>query len=270
MAKHARKKKMQAPRRTLTLPVLPLRRLLTAAVAIAVIGGTYRLATLALDIPIRALVIDGPFQRVTPVRIQEAIGDHVEAGFVSVDLAATREALEALTWIDRATVRRVWPDRLHITIQEQVPAARWGERGLLNTRGELFVESARHVPAELPRLSGPSAQVDAVARRYLELRGPLIEAGLGLRAIRLDSRGAWQFVLGNGIEVRLGRRDTEARADRFIDVAATVVARHGDKIRFVDMRYSNGFSIGWKQNDFKQFAQAGMAGVTAAVPQRIQ
>jgi cell division protein FtsQ len=270
VAKHARKKKMRAPRRTLTLPLAPLRRALTLAVAIAAIAGTYRVATMALDVPIRALVIDGPFQRVTPVRVQEAISDHVEAGFVSVDLAATREALEALSWIDRAAVRRVWPDKLHITITEQVPAARWGERGLLNTRGELFVESARHVPAELPRLSGPAAQVDAVARRYLDLRGPLIEAGLGLRAIRLDPRGAWQFVLGNGIEVRLGRRDTEARADRFMDVAAAVVARHGDKIRYVDMRYSNGFSIGWQRNEFKQFAQTGMAGVAAAVPQRVR
>ena len=129
---------------------------------------------------------------------------------------------------------------------EQIPAATWGERGLLNTRGDLFVTDARHVPAELPRLAGPEGQSSDVARRYLDMRDRLIPSGLDLRAVTLDPRGAWLLTLANGIEVRLGRRDVDARADLFLDVAADIVASREAEIEFVDMRYSNGFTIGWK------------------------
>ena len=60
---------------------------------------------------------------------------------------------------------------------EQTAAARWGESGLLNTRGELFVRAAAHVPAELPRLSGPEGTESQVAQRYMSRAGP--HAGSG-------------------------------------------------------------------------------------------
>jgi len=62
----------------------------------------------------------------------------------------------------------------------------------------------------------------------------------------LDARGAWSMQLSNGVEIRLGRRDVEARAQLFIDVVANIVASREAEIEFVDMRYSNGFTIGWK------------------------
>ena len=129
---------------------------------------------------------------------------------------------------------------------EQIPAACWGERGLLNTRGELFVTAARHVPAELPRLSGPEGQYSIVASRYLEIRESLIPGGLDVRRVHVDPRGAWEMTLASGIEIRLGRRDVGDRIQLFLDVAAGIVARRAPEIEFVDMRYSNGFTIGWK------------------------
>ena len=81
----------------------------------------------------------------------------------------------------------------------------------LNTRGELFVTEARHVPPELPRLNGPEGSSAEVAARYLAVREQLIPIGLDVRTVRLDARGSWQMVLGNGIEVRLGRRDVAER-----------------------------------------------------------
>ena len=64
--------------------------------------------------------------------------------------------------------------------------------------------------------------------------------------LRLDPRGAWEMVLTNGVTVRLGRRDVDARMERFVRVAAEVIAGRAAEIDHVDMRYSNGFSIGWR------------------------
>ena len=116
---------------------------------------------------------------------------------------------------------------------EQVPAARWGANGLLNTRGELFVSDARHIPPELPQLSGPPGSEAEVARRYLAAQGQLVEAGMRLTAVRLDARGAWEFDLDNGVTVRLGRRQVDERFERFMTSASAqiVAARRRHRLR---------------------------------------
>lgn len=247
------------------LPRRAVRVLTTAAVVVTVVLGAGAITRAVFDVPVAGLTIDAPFQRVSALQLGEAARSALDGGFLTVNLDDIRDAIGALDWIDRVSVRRVWPDTLHIVATEQMPAARWGEGGLLNTRGELFVESSRHELPELPRLAGPANEVQTVAAQYLKLRGPLIEAGLGLRVVTLSERGAWTIVLGNGIEVRLGRQHTDDRVGRFLDVAAPVVARHEPRIRYVDMRYSNGFSIGWKQAEDRIDVHAEAAARAAAL-----
>ncbi len=243
--KQARRRKQK---RTLKIafPRVPVRHIVTPLAAALVVFATYEISASLLDREIGSLEISGPFQRVTALSIEESISDELDAGFLGANLAEMRRRIESLAWIDKAAVARRWPDRITISVTEQVPAASWGESGLLNVRGELFVRDARHVPAELPRLSGPENRAPEVARRYLELRERLIPMGLDLRSIELDPRGAWQVGLTNGVEIRLGRRDVDARADLFIDVVADVITSRAAEIDYVDMRYSNGFTIGWK------------------------
>ena len=157
-----------------------------------------------------------------------------------------QRAVEALPWVDRARIARRWPNSLRVTVTEQTAAARWGDSGLLNTRGELFVRAASHVPAELPHLSGPEGTESQVAQRYLSAQGRMLEAGMRIAALRLDERGAWEIDLDSGVTVRLGRRDVDERIERFIHTASQVIAHRLTEISYVDMRYSNGFAIGWR------------------------
>ena len=228
-----------------TMPKIRVGIIVAPIIAISVVVGTYFASASVLDRPISSIEISGPFQRVTALQIEEAINTDLDNGFVSADLAVIQQRIMALPWIDQATVARRWPSRLSITVSEQVPAATWGERGLLNTRGELFVAEARHVPAELPRLSGPENRSADVARRYLAVRERLIPLGLDLRRVHLDPRGAWEMTLANGVEVRLGRRDTDDRTNLFLEIVADIITSRAADIDYVDMRYSNGFTIGW-------------------------
>ncbi len=245
MARKQAKRRKQAPKRNWRKLTAPFVVAFRVAAALAVVGLTYELSARLLDQPIRAITIDGPFQRVSALQIEEAISPELGRGFLSASLGSIRDRVSALPWIDQASVARRWPATLAIHVTEQVPAANWGERGLLNTRGELFVEEARHVPAELPRLSGPDGESDKVAQTYLALRERLIPMGLDLRRVHMDPRGAWDITLSNGVDVRLGRRDVTERIDLFVDVVADLVSSREQEITFVDMRYSNGFTIGW-------------------------
>lgn len=229
------------------LPAINWRRWgISALTLIAILGALLTLGVF-LDRPIQRILISGRFQRVSPGDVQRAVKEQVRSsGLVSVDLDAVRSAVAALPWVDTASVQRAWPRGLAVTVVEQVAAARWGEYGLLNTRGELFASTATHIPPELARLSGPSGTQALVAARYLAAQGRLVEAGMHLTALRLDERGAWELDLANGITVRLGSRRVEERFERFMMTAIKLIAQRADDIAYVDMRYSNGFAIGWR------------------------
>ena len=267
MARKQAKRRKQKKARTFKLPKIRVARIVAPLVAAGIIVATYQLTIMMLDRDISSIEINGPFQRVTALQIEEAISGEIEKGFVGADLDRIRASIVNLQWIDQARVARRWPSRISIAVTEQVPAAIWGDRGLLNTRGELFVQEARHVPAELPRLSGPEGSSDEVARRYLAVREQLIPIGLDLRSVHLDARGSWLMMLGNGIEVRLGRRDVTERTELFLDVVSNIITGRAGDIDYVDMRYGNGFTIGWKggspeadaqQEDKKLLASRGM------------
>jgi cell division protein FtsQ len=234
--------------RRIELPKLEWPRAGRAVGALFALAALAALLALGLDQPVRSIVIDGPFQRVAAVEVEEAARASLRGGFISADLDKLRKSVEALAWVDRARVQRLWPDRVRVEIVEQQAAARWGEDGLLNTRGELFASGVRHVPPELPRLDGPPDTEWQVAQRYLAIQGRLVDQQLRVTALRLDARGAWELDLSNGVTVRLGRRQVDERLDRFVQIGAQVVAGRAADIRYVDMRYSNGFSIGWRKN----------------------
>ncbi len=229
------------------LPRIEARRLLIPAASLAALAAAAGAGLLALNQPVQTVDIAGRFQRVSPLDVERAIKSSVRgAGLVSVNLEAVSAAVERLPWVDTATIERSWPRGLTVHIVEQVPAARWGENGLINARGELFTGDARHIPLELPRLSGPDGSEPAVAQRYLAMQGRLVEAGMRLTALRLDARGAWEFDLDNGVSVRLGRKQVDERFATFIEVASKIVAQRAGDIAYVDMRYTNGFAIGWR------------------------
>lgn len=243
--KQARRRKQKVERR-FKLPTIRIGRIVAPLIALTIVLATYQLSLKLLDREISSIEISGPFQRVSALNIEAAISDEIDAGFVGADIDRIRENIVALPWIDQARVARRWPSRISITVTEQVPAAVWGDSGLLNTRGELFVSDVRHVPAELPRLSGPDRRASEVAARYLAVREQLIPLGLDVRRVHMDTRGSWQMTLGNGIEVRLGRRAVADRTTLFLDVVADIITSRATDIDYVDMRYGNGFTIGWK------------------------
>ena len=231
-------------------PALPAVNWRAIGLTLGALAGVAALAgavSWAFDQPIETVAVTGRFQRVAPVDVERVVkGTLHGVGLLSVDLSAVRHAIHTLPWVDVVSVQRAWPRGLNVLVIEQTAAARWGERGLLNTRGELFDSDERHIPPELARLEGPEGEESAVAQRYFAAEGRLAQAGLRLSALRLDARGAWEFDLANGVTVRLGRRQVDERFEKFMSAALKLVTQRGEEIAYVDMRYTNGFAVGWR------------------------
>ena len=121
--KQAKRRKPQQARRV-TLPSIPWRKFSALLLALATIALSYRFSAELLDQPISAITIEGSFQRVSALQIEEAISDELASGFLSADISVIQELVAALPWIDQANVVRRWPGSLDITVIEQVPAGK--------------------------------------------------------------------------------------------------------------------------------------------------
>jgi cell division protein FtsQ len=228
------------------LPAVPWWRIGSAAAILAAAGLGWLTVRSLLDRPVRAVVVSGEFERVSADRLEAELGHYMGRSFFGIDLGKVQAEVAEVPWIATARVSRRWPDTLEVAVTEEVPAARWGRAGLLNPSGRLFVTEASHIPAELPRLAGPTGSEGQVAARYVAIREQLVQRGLGVAAVELDGRGAWNFQLSNGIRVRLGSTGVDQRLAAFYLALDRVIAGVSDDVDYVDMRYPNGFAIGWK------------------------
>jgi cell division protein FtsQ len=231
---------------SIELPVINWARVATFSSAGAIMVAFYVATLWIMDRPIDAVVINGAFERVTAVELEDLLTKHLQTGFLGADLGAIRAEVTGIPWVANATVRRRWPGSIEVGIVEQRPAATWGERGLLNTDGELFVDNATHVLAELPKLQGPAGSEQRVAEMYFNVDKRLQQYGIAAHAVSLDKRGAWELQLSNGISVRLGAKAVGDRLDRFFAALDSAVTLKLEQVDYIDMRYPNGFAIGWK------------------------
>jgi cell division protein FtsQ len=206
----------------------------------------------AANQPIEHIVVSGALRHVTATQVEDVVrAELAGAGLVTVNLPRISQALDRLPWVDRAAVQRSWPRGLAIQILEQVAIAGWDGTGLLNARGEQFLTrlpdaGVDAIAGNLPQLAGPEGLEQEVTARYLTMQARLAPLGLSLSALALDQRGAWNFALKDGVTVRLGRSDVDARFDRFALAASGLVRTRAGDIDYVDMRYGNGFAVGWK------------------------
>lgn len=198
------------------------------------------------EFPLRTVVVQGELSRVTRGDIAGALQDRVKGTFFSVELDSIRVLLEGVPWVRRAEVRRGWPDRLEVRIEEHVALARWqgGEPRLINTHGEPFSAKSQ---ASLPLFSGPAGSESEVARRYLIFRELLSPLALEPRQVLLSTRLAWQLRLSSGLTVQLGRDSDKERVEerlaKFVSVYPQTLGKSARRIDYVDLRYPNGFAL---------------------------
>lgn len=191
--------------------------------------------------PVTAIELTHPLGNTTREEIQ-AVSAHVAGNFFSVSPAALRAGLEALPWVRLASVRRVWPDRLEVTLEEHVAFARWGEQALVNTHGELFYGDT---DAVLPVFIAPSGRAQELMARHARFSRILAPLGATLERLVLTPRDAWELRLDSGLHIVLGRDAdrAEARLARFVEAYPATLGRSSYRPDYVDLRYPNGFAL---------------------------
>ncbi len=224
--------------------------LLMLAAAAALLAGLAVWLVRVPALPVRQVVFTQELAHTQRADIEQALPEVMRGNFFSIDLDAVRGALGRLPWVRKVELRRVWPARLEVKIEEHRPVARWGEgRGeLVNSFGEVFTATPPEAElVSMPVLYGPQGTAPEILRRYGEFVGDFQPLGQRPVQVTLSPRLAWQLKLENGMFVDLGREQTKSpvgvRLARFIEVYPETVGKRTTRPAVVDLRYPNGFAM---------------------------
>jgi cell division protein FtsQ len=224
--------------------------LLAAAVLVLAALGLKALAQAPWFL-IRAVGVDGDLIHNDAATLGATAVRRISGSYFSVDLVRVRELFESVPWVRHATVRRVWPDRLQVTLEEHRPAALWQRNRdddlLVNTHGELFEVNLGDLDDEsLPVFSGPDDAAPGLLAMYRRLVPVFEPLGSGLQRLSLSEYGSWRAGFGDRSQIELGRgtpEEVEARSRRFVATLPQVLQRQGRALAHADLRHRDGYAI---------------------------
>jgi len=248
-----------------TPPVLPadvrLMNSVAAAVFVLAAAGTLAAAWAWLmrtpSFPIRQIELQGDLARNSLPTIRANATPMLTGNFFSVDLQRGRQAFEAVPWVRRAVVRRVWPDTLVVRLEEHRAAALWdgpvdeettaAADRLVNDQGEVFQANVGDVEDDgLPRLAGPEGSAAHMLSVHRRVNAALAPLQLNVARLVLSHRGSWRAELDSGAVMELGRGQDDAvvaRSERFARTYTDVQLRWPQPLDYADLRHTDGYAL---------------------------
>jgi cell division protein FtsQ len=200
---------------------------------------------------VKAVRVEGEMARSSVATIRANAMPRLTGNFWNFDLQRGRDAFEAVPWVREAVVRRVWPNRIAVTLKEHHAVALWsgddGNDRLVNREGEVFEANVGDVEDDnLPRFAGP----DGTSAQMLDVHGRLAPLFARIDAtverLSLSRRGSWRADLDTGAVVELGRGSADelvARTDRFVSTLAQVNERFQRPLEYADLRHADGYAV---------------------------
>jgi cell division protein FtsQ len=222
---------------------------------------------------INTVQIEGSLNFLSRTELEETVNRFVETSLVALDLDLLKQELEGKPWVNSAEVRRQWPDRLIIRIEEEVAIARWGNGQLLNQQGHVFAPEDIEEQMQLPYLSGPENSESLVMLQYLEFNQLLYPLGIRIRDLELNERGAWTITFTNAaqaasqvsVKVKVGREEVLDRLKRLVTFLESQTAEELLLVETIDLRYANGLAISHRSPESLPRNSGGKSGTDEVV-----
>ncbi|MGB8517873.1 MAG: cell division protein FtsQ/DivIB [Gallionella sp.] len=212
------------------------------SVLLMVYGAAHYLVHLPTLLPLHSVRLSAAPVQVDELDVLQVVREKVHGNFFTVDIEQLRMEIEKLPWVRRVEIRREFPDRLAIALEEHQAMARWNNDDLVNQQGEVFsaeVDST-HI---MPNFIGQPGESELVAQQYAQCNEQLAKVHLQATQIAESPRHSWQLKLNNGMVLELGSEQMQERLARFVTVYPYSLAAMQDAVKTVDLRYRNGFAV---------------------------
>ena len=200
-------------------------------------------------------VVGQTLKHINKSLVKQQVLETVQGNFFSVRLEDVKRGFESMPWVRHANVRRVWPNGLIVSIEEQRPFGTWGgaeSHELINNHGEVFAGRVSEVSDDVRLIDfhGPEDAGREVMSLYEKANNWFKPWGAEVTSLALTERYAWHIKLSNGMKVEFGRDEessdktlTEERVARLFKYWPQVQEKWSNRIDAVDLRYANGFAV---------------------------
>lgn len=189
--------------------------------------------------PIREIKVVGQCQHLDEDQVSMVSDRFIKGNFFSLDLYVTKDAFTKLPWIRNVSLRRVWPDRLEVLVEEHQAIGRWGVIALVNENGEIFHGASDE---DLPLFFGPEGTESYIVLEYKKMQSILDKKQLKIAQVYLSSRYTWDIRTTDNMKIILSKNNIEENLNRFMTHYDNILALV-KKIGSADLRYPNGFAI---------------------------
>lgn len=221
--------------------------LLATLLLSAVLTGVIYLPRALDGYPIRSVEVEGVKdarrQQEVQLTLSEAVSDE---NFFTVSLGEVYRQARALEWVADVQVRRQWPDRLVISIDERVAVAVWNKDLLVSSAGQTFSALNKYSVEALPKLFGPKDRLMTVLDYYHSMSKVLAPVGRKISRMDIDARLTARLQLDNGVAVTVDRENYARKLRRFVKLYDGVLASDSRGLAKVDLRYSDGMAVQWQ------------------------
>lgn len=195
------------------------------------------------NLPLEHVVIHAPYQHVSKETLEQHIAPYVKESFVTLNALDLQRDLRSLPWVKKSQLQRVWPDTLVVTVIEQRPFARWGEKGVVNEEGEIFFPDPPSIPRGLPEFNGTVDMAKTILANYKQFQTLLAKNQLKITGVKVNSRHAWEVQLEGGTVVKLGQGQYHERLALVVKLWPTLTQGRTAPLISVDARYPNGIAV---------------------------
>jgi len=209
-------------------------------------GAIYYAVHMPELLPIQSVRLATAPQRISAAGVLQVVRNEMRGNLMTVDIERVRQSLEKLPWVRNVSIRREFPNRLAVQLEEHQVLARWNDSMLVNRQGEVFFAGTDWLAGAdqaLPEFVGMEGTSAEVAAYYEQFNSQLAAVNLRMARITLSPRHAWQLRLSSGVVLELGREDMQQRLARFVEVYPYSLAAAQSKLKYVDLRYRNGFAV---------------------------
>ena len=197
---------------------------------------------------LRRIEIVGDVHHISRAAVRAAISGRLVGNYFTIHLDQARRAFETLPWVAQVSVRRIWPDRLRVTLTEHRALGEWSDGRLVSDTGVLFVANPAEAEADgsLVSFAGPPRYAPDAVDRFHRFSALLAPLQLRIAALHISDRASWSLIMSPRMQIELGRDDppgsVEQRLTEIVAAYPVVLARLDGAAARIDARYANGFA----------------------------
>ncbi len=213
---------------------------------LALVIGVYQWMQNPEHLTIASVEVSGDLNVLNKSQLEPVIQPYTMTNLYLLDAKSLEAAIESNTWVNSASMTKIWPDKLAIKIFEQKPVAFWGDDKMLAENGEIIDAIQKEKKGLLPTLYSPREKGREMAANFLRIQRWMKGLPFKIVSFKEDTRGSWRVKLNSGLVLKVGKNEQKKRLRRFMVGYEQSLVSVIDQVKSVDLRYTNGFAVQWR------------------------